>query len=155
MSEIDNLYEYLSSVRWDSYRWELKKLREEAEWARAQLPVKPGDRIRISKTVDYPESSGYYRFRECLGKGALATVHELYLYNGKWCVGFILDETWSVSTSWNDKSDTRLWYGRADKTPNWAEPPSTYTQEQYPEGKDGIFTMSMDSVEKLQYVEQL
>jgi hypothetical protein len=133
----------LDRIDFGELRYQQRKAEAIREWAirKAGIDYGPGCRVRIRKRgMPIPEHSGWYRYRECLVPGALATVRDVDFnqIRGHWSVGIVLDREWSVSEV-PGRPVRRYWKGTAATTPGGFEPPSAHTQRTRPEGDHGLF----------------
>jgi len=147
-SPLDRLINHYSDANLDGIRFELRTLRRESEWARAQLPVREGDRVRIVVDVPAgpPRAPGWYAYREALHVGALATVRRVALGGRdepRWYADVVLDRQWSVTEPLGG-GVKRYWHGPSAETPDGYEMPSSYDQEHYPEGRRGVFSLRLE-----------
>ena len=154
---IGDLITCLSALNFQDFQYELKKLRALREWAfeRAGINYEEGDKVRLndeffvsSKNRD-GSPNGWWHYRECLAGGALGTAVRIDFspYQMAWYTDFRPDREWSVSQERN--GTVRRWHGPAADTPAGYEPPSTFDQEHYPDGRKHIFSMRAEQISKL------
>lgn len=146
---VDDLLKFIGAVDTTSIRYQAEKLNAIRDWAVAQLPVAVGDAVTLTRDLGTSPSHGWHHFREALTAGARATVVELdySVIAKRWQVGIHLDRQWSVS-AYAFAGVTRYWDGPAADTPAGYVPPSTYDQEQHPQGKRSRFYVELGDVAK-------
>lgn len=139
----DDLMQWLDSAPDQSkLRCELDTLRAINEWVLNEVVgFHAGDVVEF---VQVPNTdNGWKPYREALVVGAVADVKDVGFnrYGGYWYAEIVLRREWTVNDSNGPGSVVRRWYGPVDETPEGMEPPGSYCQEHYPQGRKHSFRM--------------
>lgn len=127
--------------------WQIEKAEAIKAWCLRTIGFKVGDRVQIVEdVVPHDYNSGWRCYREALAIGQTGIVTDIdfnpHSFNreGAWYAMVRLDHEWSVGSQ---KHEPRYWHGSVSTTPPGFVEPSKYDQENYPEGKHGLFSINV------------
>lgn len=142
---VTEVLEALGRIDQQHLRWSQKKSDAIRVWAMKQAGIDYAEGDTVAVCSDFADgltpSSGWYRFREAMRRGALAEVRDIDFntHTDDWHADVVFHRLWSVDERFGGRELTqRTWRSHPkDMPPGYV----AYSDTQWPEGKPSLFSI--------------